>query len=105
AEVFEDILQLAAQRIEHGGKVRFKIESSNIKLEGRAWIWFKSRLPRDWLTSGRIPKWPTGADCKSAGLRLRWFESSSYHHPQNQHFAPLLVNVFNGFMIPDSSTN
>src|SRR5258706_13128914 len=29
---------------------------------------------------GRIPKWPTGADCKSAGLRLRWFESSSYHH-------------------------
>src|SRR5262249_47804560 len=31
--------------------------------------------------AGRIPKWPTGADCKSAGLRLRWFESSSYHHP------------------------
>src|SRR5689334_12765780 len=31
-------------------------------------------------SAGRIPKWPTGADCKSAGLRLRWFESSSYHH-------------------------
>jgi hypothetical protein len=29
---------------------------------------------------GRLPKWPTGADCKSAGLRLRWFESSTYHH-------------------------
>src|SRR5579871_2112375 len=29
---------------------------------------------------GRIPKWPTGADCKSAGLRLHWFESNSYHH-------------------------
>src|SRR5262249_20142362 len=30
---------------------------------------------------GRLPKWPTGADCKSAGLRLRWFESITYHHP------------------------
>ena len=29
---------------------------------------------------GRLPKWPTGADCKSAGLCLRWFESSTYHH-------------------------
>ena len=30
-------------------------------------------------TSGGIPKRPTGADCKSAGLRLRWFESTSLH--------------------------
>src|SRR6516162_6915985 len=30
--------------------------------------------------NGRLPKWPTGADCKSAGLRLRWFESITYHH-------------------------
>src|SRR4051812_42669148 len=30
--------------------------------------------------SGRILKWPTRADCKSAGLRLPWFESRSYHH-------------------------
>src|ERR1700690_711396 len=30
---------------------------------------------------GRLPKWPTGADCKSAGLRLRWFESITYHQP------------------------
>ena len=29
---------------------------------------------------GRMPEWLKGADCKSAGLRLRWFESSSYHH-------------------------
>ena len=29
---------------------------------------------------GSVPKWPTGADCKSAGLRLRWFESSPAHH-------------------------
>src|SRR5215469_18090479 len=42
---------------------------------------------QNWLTMppfasvGRLPKWPTGADCKSAGLRLRWFESITYHHP------------------------
>lgn len=28
---------------------------------------------------GGIPKWPTGADCKSAGIRLRRFESFSHH--------------------------
>ena len=28
---------------------------------------------------GRIPKWPTGADCKSAGLYLRGFKSLSSH--------------------------
>src|SRR5665213_4579726 len=33
-----------------------------------------------WGLDGRLPKWPTGADCKSAGLRLRWFESITYHH-------------------------
>ena len=32
------------------------------------------------LFVGGIPKRPTGADCKSAGLRLRWFESTSLHH-------------------------
>ena len=30
---------------------------------------------------GRILKRSTRADCKSAGLRLRRFESFSYHHP------------------------
>ena len=29
---------------------------------------------------GEIPKRPTGADCKSAGARLRGFKSSSPHH-------------------------
>ena len=29
---------------------------------------------------GGIPKWLTGADCKSAGLGLRRFESYSHHH-------------------------
>ena len=28
---------------------------------------------------GHIPEWPNGADCKSAGFRLRWFESICAH--------------------------
>ena len=31
------------------------------------------------FNSGRIPEWPNGADCKSAGVRLRWFESIFSH--------------------------
>jgi hypothetical protein len=27
-----------------------------------------------------VPEWLKGADCKSVGLRLRWFESSLLHH-------------------------
>ena len=29
---------------------------------------------------GWVPEWLKGADCKSAGLRLRWFEPSPTHH-------------------------
>ncbi len=29
--------------------------------------------------NGKLPEWPNGADCKSAGLRLRWFESITSH--------------------------
>src|SRR5438128_953690 len=29
---------------------------------------------------GEVPKWPKGADCKSAGGRLRGFKSSPPHH-------------------------
>ena len=32
------------------------------------------------LNIGKIPEWPNGADCKSAGVRLRWFESISSHY-------------------------
>ena len=32
------------------------------------------------LNIGKIPEWPNGADCKSAGARLRWFESISSHY-------------------------
>ena len=28
---------------------------------------------------GGVPEWLKGADCKSVGLRLRWFESSLLH--------------------------
>src|SRR5579883_2591268 len=28
---------------------------------------------------GQLPKWPNGTDCKSVGLRLRRFESSTAH--------------------------
>ena len=28
---------------------------------------------------GWLPEWPNGADCKSAGFRLRWFESITTH--------------------------
>ena len=34
---------------------------------------------------GQIPEWPNGADCKSAGLRLRWFESI-FAHNQSDNF-------------------
>ncbi len=43
--------------------------------------------------SGRIPKWPTGADCKSAGLCLRWFESSSYHHLPTNNFQQITPSI------------
>ena len=28
---------------------------------------------------GWLPEWPNGADCKSAGSCLRWFESITTH--------------------------
>ncbi len=31
------------------------------------------------LFGGGVPKWPNGADCKSAGLCLQWFESTPLH--------------------------
>ena len=37
------------------------------------------------LVQGQIPEWPNGADCKSAGLRLRWFESI-FAHDQSDNF-------------------
>ena len=31
------------------------------------------------MLKGGVPEWPNGADCKSAGVRLRWFESIRPH--------------------------
>ncbi len=28
---------------------------------------------------GQLPEWPNGADCNSAGVSLRWFESITAH--------------------------
>src|SRR2546422_6684489 len=36
---------------------------------------------------GEVPKWPKGADCKSAGVRLRGFKSSPPHHCSGSHEA------------------
>src|SRR5690606_7130428 len=36
-------------------------------------------MPGSYVRGG-VPKRPTGADCKSAGLRLRRFESYPLHH-------------------------
>src|ERR1051325_7079057 len=53
------------------------------------------RPPAPELAVGRIPKWPTGADCKSAGSRLRWFESISYHQLLAEPEAAILAFVCN----------
>ena len=38
--------------------------------------------------SGEVPEWPKGADCKSAGVSLRRFESSPLHmNCGDQHVA------------------
>ena len=46
--------------------------------------------------------WPNGADCKSAGLRLRWFESNPAHFTQRFFLPPLLrarAAFFAGFFV------
>jgi hypothetical protein len=35
--------------------------------------------------SGEVPEWPKGADCKSAGVSLRRFESSPLHMNSGDH--------------------
>ena len=36
--------------------------------------------------SGEVPEWPKGADCKSAGVSLRRFESSPLHMNSGDHY-------------------
>ena len=40
---------------------------------------------------GWLPEWPNGADCKSAGSCLRWFESITTHIDYDRN-KPLLSN-------------
>ncbi len=35
-------------------------------------------MDNPWFPGG-VPEWLKGADCKSVGLRLRWFESNLLH--------------------------
>ena len=35
--------------------------------------------------NGRLPKWPTGTDCKSVGKSLRRFESFTAHSLASRH--------------------
>ena len=39
---------------------------------------------------GQLPEWPNGADCNSAGLRLRWFESIFAHLGVRKTYETLL---------------
>ena len=39
----------------------------------------KNRKTLDTIRYGGVPEWLKGADCKSVGLRLRWFESIPLH--------------------------
>ena len=32
------------------------------------------------IGTGVVPEWPKGADCKSASVSFRWFESTPRHH-------------------------
>ena len=60
---------------------------------------FQNILEFSWLNqkscynckfSGGVPEWLKGADCKSVGLRLHWFESSPLHQIMR---AEVLVGV------------
>jgi hypothetical protein len=54
--------------------------AAEIALERVRVVWLNPVPRANAPAGGRIPKWPKGTDCKSVGSRLRWFESSSYHH-------------------------
>ena len=42
------------------------------------------RMFREGRKQGKLPEWPNGADCKSAGVRLRWFESITSHKKEEK---------------------
>ena len=48
-----------------------------MKKRNQTWFLVKKKVLKIYV--GEIPKWPTGADCNSADLCLRRFESCSPH--------------------------
>ena len=48
--------------------------------------------------AGGVPEWLKGADCKSVGLRLRWFESSLLHQ-QLRQLIPAAIEQSRGLHI------
>jgi hypothetical protein len=51
----------------------------NQQVLGSSPIASSRRRKRKSTRSGGVPKWPKGADCKSAAVRLQRFESSPHH--------------------------
>ena len=48
---------------------------------------------------GHIPEWPNGADCKSAGVRLRWFESICAHMHKAGNGKKLRRSIYIGMLL------
>ena len=42
---------------------------------------------------GGVPEWLKGADCKSVGLRLHWFESSPLHQFLVEEFEDAVAGI------------
>lgn len=43
--------------------------------------------------NGGVPEWPNGADCNSAGVFLRWFESIRPHQTINNNQLSVIKNI------------
>ena len=43
-----------------------------------------------------MPEWLKGADCKSASVSLRWFESISTHHLLSKRVREPIGSLFRG---------
>ena len=51
---------------------------SRVDIDG-VWQYCARSVDQERAEDGGVPEWLKGADCKSAGLRLRWFESNPLH--------------------------
>src|SRR3954464_16021472 len=72
-----DVAQLAEHLI-----CNQAVASSSLAVSSGPEQWMKRGVVGRWnelVCVGGVPKWPTGADCKSAGASLRRFESFPHH--------------------------